>query len=156
MYTNINNSNLYKCFDVYINNIKNKRSDNMRITGEAYICDEDGSARIPIELTDKEEDIFFCPKTHTDDEQDIWNRKEVRIINKIVKDTGINLDDYNIDWPVIEAGEYILSVIKKRSEKINKKYIYENIDAIKKELNRPRVDKNYILEKINKIKDEFI
>ena len=38
---------------------------------------------------------------------------------------------------------------------MNKKYISENIDAIKKELNRPRVDQNYILEKINKIKDEL-
>ena len=85
----------------------------MRITGEAYICDEDGSARIPVELNEEEYTLF---KYHSNDEDKnfAWDKKEMRIINRIIKDTGINIDDYCDEYPVYEEGEYILSLIKKR------------------------------------------
>ena len=99
----------------------------MRITGEAYINKGyDDSVRIPIEITEKEYGIFHYPDLYTDDERDAWNEKEIKIIDRIVKDTGVNIDDYELELPVIEEGEFILSLKKKRYELFTTRKEYRN------------------------------
>jgi len=85
----------------------------MKIIGEAYINEGDESVRIPVELNEEEYSLF---KYHSNDEDKnyAWDKKEMRIINRIIKDTGINIDDYCDEYPVYEEGEYILSLKKKR------------------------------------------